>query len=472
MQMRALRRFTRALCIPSAIAESTSNAAFSRLTPAGCVASENVQLLMYAPPTYYTAPGNHVTLLQIILVNRHGDRGPISRKAGTATFLDEARWELRMPSAKVQAAWDAVSPVHGPAQPYDEGEEPFGQLTEVGAAQCYALGEWLRNSLQLWAPQLLPTEARHISAHATNIRRTQQSAQNILGGLLHDDEALPLTVPITVRALDDERLIPRPSVCPALRRRLDELADAKRDATASPDEAAVLTRVQRALGYAEGALRLDQAREVLVCAHTHGDALPAGLSDADIGALLTINAKQWAVLYNDPTVATLGMGRLLAEVSAHLEAAANGDASAPRIVLLSGHDSTLVPLLGALGVFDDLWPPYAAHLRIELGAIHDSPDGTTESLDEGGGPGAGLPIGTIAARALYQGMPLPLAQAMGETPADPAGWVPLDSLRSLLHARMISSAEDLVEACAAVGSAQEAGADSSLQDTLVGSKRP
>ena len=50
--------------------------------------------------------------------------------------------------------------------------------------------------------------------------------------------------------------------------------------------------------------------------------------------------------------------------------------------------------------------------------------------------------------------------------------VPLDSLRSLLHARMISSAEDLVEACAAVGSAQDAGADSSLQDTLVGSKRP
>ena len=44
------------------------------------------------------------------------------------------------------------------------------------------------------------------------------------------------------------------------------------------------------------------------------------------------------------------MGRLLGRIEAWLEAAASRDPDAPRLVLLSGHDSTLVPLLAALQV--------------------------------------------------------------------------------------------------------------------------
>lgn len=31
-----------------------------------------------------------------------------------------------------------------------------------------------------------------------------------------------------------------------------------------------------------------------------------------------------------------------------------------------GHDSTIVPVLAALGIYDDVWPPYASNIVVEL----------------------------------------------------------------------------------------------------------
>ncbi len=38
----------------------------------------------------------------------------------------------------------------------------------------------------------------------------------------------------------------------------------------------------------------------------------------------------------------------------------------PKFVLYSNHDSTLRAVLTALGVFDEVWPPYASHIAMEL----------------------------------------------------------------------------------------------------------
>lgn len=255
-----------------------------RLTPQGCLAAESVQLAMYAPPTNYTVPGEEVELKQVVLLLRHGDRAPIARRAGSLVCSEDA-WAARLPAAEEIAAWNESHPVHGPAVPSDDREEPFGQLTSVGAQQTEALGIALRLSLERHAPHLLPTTAAHVAAHATNIRRTQQSLQNLLRGLGD------VSVPISVRRLDEERLIPRPEVCPALRARMDALGAARERATSTAAENATLAATAAAMGY-EGALRLDQAREVLTCYLSHGDPLPGALVDTDVAALLSINARQ------------------------------------------------------------------------------------------------------------------------------------------------------------------------------------
>ena len=61
-----------------------------------------------------------------------------------------------------------------------------------------------------------------------------------------------------------------------------------------PPEQALLSRVSSALGYENAsAVRLDQAREVAVCHLSHGDSLPAGLSEQDVLAMLDLGARQW-----------------------------------------------------------------------------------------------------------------------------------------------------------------------------------
>ncbi|ELT92533.1 hypothetical protein CAPTEDRAFT_92537 [Capitella teleta] len=43
-----------------------------------------------------------------------------------------------------------------------------------------------------------------------------------------------------------------------------------------------------------------------------------------------------------------------------------------RVVLYSGHDLTLTPLLKVLGLFDGRWPPYASRLALETWRNHDN----------------------------------------------------------------------------------------------------
>ncbi len=131
------------------------------------------------------------------------------------------------------------------------------------------------------------------------------------------------------------------------------------------------------------------------------------------------------------------------------------------MVLLSGHDSTLVPLLASLGLFEPHWPPYAAHVRIEVAHRRGGEGVTlTETMQSD----------AAAARLLYQGTPLTRSSDGGE-----AGWVSLEEFRALLRAAGTLSEAEYAEACAqSVASpspaAQQADAGS-LQDTLVGRPR-
>ena len=96
------------------------------------------------------------------------------------------------------------------------------------------------------------------------------------------------------------------------------------------------------------------------------------------------------------------------------------------------------------------WPPYAAHLRIELG--HER---------RGGAP---------AARMLYQGHPLSLTPPADR--ADRAGWVGLEVFRALLRPSRLTDSEYEAEcarpeAAAAEQAEGETEADASLRNTLL-----
>ena len=431
-------------------------------------ALSTARMAIVAPdPSRYAAP--KADLLQKVLIMRHGDRGPISESAGSIV-LDPAVWSKRMPSAEKICAWDHAFPVDGPTLAIDAGHEPFGSLTTVGAQQCHALGTALRRQLEEHAPHLIPSAPEHIAVRATNIRRTQHSVQNLLFGLLAGE---PFTVPITVNPFERETLLPNPRVCPTLQRRLEEI---KGTETVAPADAAVLDAAAAAMGYGDaGQLRLDQAREVLCCKLAHGDPLPAGISEEMLVRLMRINARRWGHRFADDVVKRLGMGQLLHEIASSLSAAAQpvGSDAPPGLVILSGHDSSIVPLLVALGpgLFDDEWPFYAASVAIELGRIHGSPDGSDPAL---------------GVRLLYNGAVLPLQGAMravgsteggsvvgmAELPhaAQLDGWVPWHAFRHHLHQLSATESEHLAACYGGADGGDGSGGSRDLNDGLVAAR--
>eukprot|EP00624_Nannochloropsis_granulata_P002940 evm.model.NODE_24869_length_11136_cov_18.837284.3 len=58
---------------------------------------------------------------------------------------------------------------------------------------------------------------------------------------------------------------------------------------------------------------------------------------------------------------------------------AGGGGKEEQVVVYAGHDSSIVPVLAALGIWEDVWPPYAANIVLEL-----AEEGAREGGREGG----------------------------------------------------------------------------------------
>jgi Histidine phosphatase superfamily (branch 2) len=74
---------------------------------------------------------------------------------------------------------------------------------------------------------------------------------------------------------------------------------------------------------------------------------------------------RWAVFLYGIMVSTFSIGSFIGDMWQKLLDMVNNEKT-QKWVMWSGHDSTLVPVLRAMGIFDGHWPPYASHLMWEL----------------------------------------------------------------------------------------------------------
>ena len=127
-------------------------------------------------------------LRQCIVLVRHGDRAPLTRDMGTLVNAKdtESFWRECLPSPKAVARMDSRFPVQ-PHQSqliaWDEGEQPFSQLTAQGLAKITTLGCALR---ERFVSGCAPTNSsilnavvdpKEVQVVSTNTKRTQQSSQ-------------------------------------------------------------------------------------------------------------------------------------------------------------------------------------------------------------------------------------------------------------------------------------------------------
>ncbi|KAJ3592363.1 hypothetical protein NHX12_007490 [Muraenolepis orangiensis] len=311
-------------------------------------------------------------LVQVLF--RHGARTPLK----SIPDILEAQWvpSLLDPPAHTRIDY-VVTDLQGGPQPPMPVEDGYrkntltggtfpGQLTTVGMQQLYELGERLRKryveEVSFLSPVFSTTE---VYVRSTNIVRTIESAKCLVAGLFKQQQNG--TVPILTTSAVSENLYPNYIGCKLLK----VMAGHRWAESATvPDIVADLQRVQSSLGISANQ-RVDfiLIRDDLVAREAHGLPYPPVL-DTWRSTVEQRAVDMMCHIFQPSKRENLQLcvGPLLHMLMGNMEEKLQGTAAEPdrKLFLYSAHDTTLIPCLMALGLFDMRWPPYGADITLEL----------------------------------------------------------------------------------------------------------
>jgi len=396
-----------------------------------------------------------------------------------------------------------------------------GELTLLGKDQALGLGRWLRERYAHGGPGafLPPAYAPGCCAsRTTSYARTRGTLRGVLAGLWPElaREGAP-SVPAHTASDLDEILFADSRACPHLAALLEASADLleskKRRERARIDKAqrALTARLRLPEGYWARRWSVTDLHDVATSLPAHGrplaahdgegggggggggeggggggsggggggdngPRLPHWLED-EVNRLATAEFSHFvAPSLRDAhggTVLRLSMGRLLDSLLARMDeavaasartgagaGAGSGAGSTPHppLRLYAGHDSTVLPLLVAVGGRDVVrWPPYCSNVVLELHEVVGAPaaagaaPAAAGAADTSGAPSP-PPPGRWFVRALFNGEPLPLgaggAGEGGGAGAEEGAAVPLETFRREVLAPFLLSDADHRLACA------------------------
>ncbi|KAK6485623.1 lysophosphatidic acid phosphatase type 6 [Huso huso] len=310
-------------------------------------------------------------LVQVLF--RHGARTPLK----SIPDIQEAEWVPNLLKDPSHTSMNyVVTNLSGGPKPPSPIEDSYrghtltggtfpGQLTTLGKQQLYDLGARIRKTYIEEFNFLSPIfRSSEVYVRSTNIVRTIESATCLLAGLFQQKQEG--AVKIQTSEAETEILYPNYHGCKLLkllsRHRWTESA-------LLPDIAEDLKRIQSLLGIV-GHKHVDfiQLRDDLVAREAHGLPCPTVLKNWQ----KTVEERAVEMVYyiyepNKSENLQLSVGPLLHTLMANIEKKIEKSSDDSRkLYLYSVHDTTLMPCLMALGIFDMKWPPYAADIALEL----------------------------------------------------------------------------------------------------------
>ncbi|XP_035669926.1 lysophosphatidic acid phosphatase type 6-like isoform X2 [Branchiostoma floridae] len=322
--------------------------------------------------------GLELKLVQIVF--RHGARTPISRLPPS---IEQATWSSDLVKTVPHTLIDyRVVSLDGGAQPPSPVEDSYqkhgphkggarwGQLTTLGQQQMFDLGQLLRKHYvennRFIDPGYNPQQ---VYVRSTNIKRTVESARCVLAGLFgnsQSDREDPIR--IYTSHVNKEIFWPNYVHCGhlgAFWKTAWGLLD-----TALPGYREDRLKLQHILGIQEARqFNIFGLRDELTARKAHDLPIPenlAALEDVvEQRATQCMAALVSGVEDGHSHALRLSTGPVINLLTQNMQRAQNSE-NCHKLHLYSGHDTTLIPLLKALGIFDDRWPPYAAHVTLEL----------------------------------------------------------------------------------------------------------
>ncbi|XP_060944466.1 lysophosphatidic acid phosphatase type 6 [Limanda limanda] len=319
-------------------------------------------------------PSSPYDLKLVQVLFRHGARTPLK----SIPDVMEVQWlpTLLEPPAHTAINY-VVTDLHGGPRPSAPVEDSYrrniltggafpGQLTTVGMQQLYELGTRLRRKYIEETPFLGSTfSPAEVYVRSTNIVRTIESAKCLVAGLFQQKQKE--IVHILTTGAESEILYPNYHGCKLLK-----LLGSHRWAESStlPDIAVDLQSIQSVLGIAAHQhVDFILIRDDMVARETHGLPCPPVL-DTWRDTVEQRAVEMICHVYEPSKRENLQLcvGPLLHTLLTNLDEKVQGTSSEPnrKMFLYSAHDTTLIPCLMALGVFDMKWPPYAADITLEM----------------------------------------------------------------------------------------------------------
>ncbi|OWZ24137.1 Histidine acid phosphatase [Phytophthora megakarya] len=353
-----------------------------------------------------------LTLLHVMVLFRHGDRSPISRKVSAKVAMNQVEtefWVSQLAELSVVGALNSGTKVvnyhngeckvgcfkqqvETPPPPQQGGRWPCGQLTAKGIDMMRAKGQKLRGKYQLLL-QTVDDPVREVYVQSTNIRRTIRSAQSLLAGLfpeyfVHVDADNQLAANeqllpdsrnflqhvhknkkkddvLLIHADDSNGLAPQHSY--ELYRDLGKMLAEELKQQAPPGFAETSERISRIIGAKSSKLvSWTGLREVLVCYQAHGLAFPDGLDQQLFAQICEYDAWLWHHLYGNLDFCRVSFRSGVQRIYSYLTGVTQG-ANKHKMSLFSAHDNSLVAFVNALQLqVPRVIPPYGAMLTFEL----------------------------------------------------------------------------------------------------------
>lgn len=319
-------------------------------------------------------PSSPYELQLVQVLFRHGARTPLK----SIPDVMEAQWVPTLleppPHTHINYVVTDLSGGPRPAAPTEDnyrknvltgGSFP-GQLTTLGMQQLYELGKRMRQRYiednSFLSPAFNPAE---VYVRSTNIWRTIESAKCLVAGLFQQKQKE--IVPIVTAEAEAEILYPNFQGCKLLK-----ILGGPRWAESStlPDIAADLQSIHEALGIAaHQQVDFILIRDDMVARETHGLPCPPVL-DTWRNKVEQRAVDMICYIYNPSKRESLQLcvGPILHMLLGNIEDKLQKASAEPnrKLFLYSVHDTTLIPCLMAMGIFDLQWPPYAADITVEL----------------------------------------------------------------------------------------------------------
>jgi len=324
----------------------------------------------------------------VLLFTRHGDRTPVF----STPIEDDYSWEckratlLGIDKRNENSETVSVNRLFRKNWIRDRngllGNCALGQLTTIGEKQHNELGRNLRERYVNYLNYLKPNfDYKSIYIRSSDFPRTLESAQSLLKGFFppemknlnkkleefsNEKEEIGYEIeqfPINVISQPYETLIANPSACPQYTNVFNNWLKNESSYIQSRF-GTLLNEMENLFNNSDVTFNAFLANDFL-CRVCHNVSLPQGMTSDIMEQLFELTEWWFSNSWTIGNTQFLGMGPLLMDLQEILMELVEG--SIPfKFIYFSAHDTTLGPLLTAIGNTQYHVPPYASHAEFEI----------------------------------------------------------------------------------------------------------